>query len=206
MAYSKEDFVKFWGNNGYKEIFTPYKEYGHNYETLYKTLVKPFENNNHLCLEIGCGGGVWTNKLINSFKQVYAIDVIPRSPLLHSNIIYYELNSFDYFCSNIDNNSIDFVFSFGCFCHLPNSALYEYIKNIYRVLKKNGNAVLMFADWDTHSIFKNILNKEEYKEKDNITWFYTNKEIIKGILNSNGIYEYKDMIPFFRDRIIHFKK
>jgi len=211
-AYTKKEFSKAWGVDGYKEDFVLYnQEHNENFNTLYDKLVKPFENKQHACLEIGCGGGIWTNKMIDGFKYVTALDVIPKSKNLNKKVLYYELENFDYGCSPISNDSIDFVFSFGVFCHLPVSAQSEYIKNILRVLKKGGNAVIMFADWETHPYFKTIVtNKYEYQEKPSTDavggWFYMDKKLIKEIMEKNGIIKYTDLTPFFRDRIINFTK
>lgn len=211
--YSREDFIKFW-NDGYNESFVPYKPWNENKASIYQKIVIPFINPDHICLEIGPGGGTWSNSLVNDFKKLIAIDVMPRSRGLNNKIDFFQLESFDYFCTNIEDNSIDFVFSFGTFCHLPVSAQTQYIKNILRVLKEGGNAVIMFGDWDTHfkdmekipEAFNNI-DKENYKENVHCGgWFYMNKEIIKEIMNINNILEYTDLMPGFRDRVIHFKK
>ena len=207
--YTKQNFMDLWGPEGYLETFCGYKNRNgelDSKEKIWERIIKPFENNRHVCLEIGPGGGVWTNSLSLKFSEVYAIDVIPRSDKLNNSIKYFEVDSFDYSCSNIPDNSMDFVFSFGVFCHLPNSANDEYVKNVKRVLKPGGNAVLMFADWDTHPPLNEIEDRLEYKEKPHgFGWFYMDKNIIDGIMKKYDI-EYEDMLPDFRDRIIHFTK
>lgn len=205
-VYTKEDFINLWGD-GYIEPFIKVLNYNYDQETIYDVAIKPFINDKKTCLEIGCGGGIWANKLINDFLNVIAIDVIPKSRLIDDRIIYYELNSCDYTCAPITDNSIDFVWSYGVFCHLPNSAINDYIKNIYRVLKIGGDAVIMFADWDEHPQLKDENNVNNYKETVHEDgWFYMNKKIIKKTLTNNGITDYNDLLPNFRDRLIHFKK
>ena len=196
MSFTKQDFINFWGD-GYVETFDGYK-FTHN--QIYEKAIKPFESKNKNCLEIGCGGGFWINKYLkNSFKEVTGIDVIPKSKNIDCK--YFELKEFDYFCTPIEDNSIDFVWCFGVFCHLPNSAVEEYVKNILRILKPGGEAVLMFPNWDNHSMLKDITDRENFKE--NITglgWFYIDyKNILKNI-------NYKDLYPEFRDALIYIKK
>jgi ubiquinone/menaquinone biosynthesis C-methylase UbiE len=49
-------------------------------------------------------------------------------------------------CKNIQDESIDFAFSFGVFCHLSASACESYLKDVFRVLKKGGTAIFMYSD------------------------------------------------------------
>jgi len=175
-----------------------------------KLTIKLYENKEHTALEIGCGGGIWCNKLIEVFKEVYALDIIRKQEGINNKIIYYQLEDLqDYTCSPIADNSIDFVWCFGVFCHMPESAITIYIKNILRILKSGGNAIIMFANWENHEELKhNIsISKLLYREvRSPYTWFYMDKETVKKIMNKNGIIEYEDLIPDFRDTIIHFKK
>ena len=204
--YTKEDFIRFWGD-GYIEKFNSYKnQFNIDQEIIYNKIIKSYENKEHISLEIGCGGGIWANKFVNKFAQVIAIDVIPKSKLINKKIKYYELSNCDYSCSPIEDNSIDFVWSFGVFCHLPNNAIIKYIKNIHRILKIGGNAVIMFADWQTHPGLNHLTNGYNYRETPYLTWFYMDKETINKILLENNIIEYDDLMPDFRDRLIHFKK
>ena len=201
-AYTKQYFNNIWGK-GYIE---PFVGYDINLNQLYEKLIQPFINDDHIALEIGCGGGIWTNLMIDKFKEVIALDVISRPSTLNTKIKFYELNDQDYKCSNVLDNSVDFVFSFGVFCHLPVSAQFEYVENILRVLKTGGNAVVMFADWETHPT---PLNKGQYEYKEtvsNMGWFYMDTDIIKEIMDKNNISEYENIMPTFRDRIIHFCK
>lgn len=209
MIFDKILFTKFWPS-GYVETFPNRPDLNLNlsFQQQYDKIVKPYENSTHTCLEIGPGGGVWSNKFVDVFEKVIAIDVIAKPARLSSKITYYELDSFDYICSNIEDNNIDFVFSYGVFCHLPVSAQTEYVKNILRVLKNNGNAIIMFADWEAHPPDLTIIeNKYDYKETAHQAgWFYMDKTIIADIMNINNITNYTDVFPEFRDRIIHFKK
>jgi SAM-dependent methyltransferase len=202
MDYSNNDFSKFWGD-GYQETFCGYK---HTRDEIFNAILKPFIDSNKTCLEIGCGGGFWTNKhLIGNFKNVVAIDVIPKSKNI--NCEYFQLGNQDYKCTPIKDNSVDFVFSFGVFCHLSNAAVNEYVRNVLRVLKPGGEAVLMFANWDKHPGFVNVPDKDNYRESPHPNgWYYFDFLTINTILGTNGIDEYTDLMPTLRDTVIHFKK
>lgn len=195
MNLTGEQFQKLWGD-GYLETFCGYS---HSREYIYSNILQPFESKEKVCLEIGCGGGVWTNRyLVPNFKDVISIDVIEKS----ANITNKYFKVFGYNCAPIEDESIDFVFSFGVFCHLSNSAQKEYFNNIKRVLKKGGEAVVMFANWDKHPSLSLEKNGTQYLEKmHGIGWYYSNEETIKEIVG-----EYKDLMPELRDTVIYFQK
>jgi len=197
MSFTKKDFINFWGD-GYLETFDGYN---FTHEQIYEKAIKPFESKEKICLEIGCGGGFWINTYLKKcFKEVIGIDVIPKS--INIDCKYFELNNQDYSCTPIEDNSIDFVWCFGVFCHLPNSTVKEYVKNIMRILKHSGEAVLMFPNWNNHNRLKNIEDRENFKEDvySELDWYYINyKEILKNI-------KYKELYPEFRDALIYIKK
>ena len=59
---------------------------------------------------------------------------------------YIENQNQQYNCNYIESNSLDFVFSFGVFCHLSLEANDKYLQDIIRVLKPNAKALLFYAD------------------------------------------------------------
>jgi len=202
-AFETKDFMTFWGD-GYIETFGNYPEGSEN--SIYENCIKPFTGKNKKCLEIGCGGGLWTNKyLLGNFDELTCIDVIPKSKNITSEkISYFQLANKDYTCSPVKTECMDFVWCFGVFCHLPNSAVNEYIKNIKRILKTNGEAVVMFGNWNKFKLFKNIENGSDYMEKAHkIGWFYMDDATIRSTLNNSGITHYKELMPEFRDSIIY---
>ncbi len=193
MSFNKKDFIKFWGD-GYVETFCGYD---FTPDQVYEKAIKPYQKGT--CLEIGCGGGFWINRYLKAnFKKVIGIDVIPKSKNIDCE--YFELDDKDYSCTPIKSNSIDFVWCFGVLCHLPQSAAKKYVKNILRVLKDGGVAVLMFPNWD--NCLKDVKNRENYKETvcNELSWFYIDyKTVLKDI-------NYKILFPEFRDTLIYIKK
>lgn len=134
--------MKFWGNNGYVETFEGYKR---NWTNEVKDIIIDYVKSKTV-LEIGCGGGHWTKILCEHASKVYAIDLLPKAPFVSNKLNYIENKDMQFNCSNIQDNSIDFVFSFGTFCHFSQDACEEYLKDIMRVLKKGGTAILMYCD------------------------------------------------------------
>lgn len=194
--FTADDFELFWGD-GYLEMFNGFPN-DMAYNIVQKCIYPYLKHNKDRCLEIGCGGGMWTNNFLrNTFYGLIAIDVIPKSKRLGDEIIYYQLPDCDYTCSPIPDNSIDFVWCYGVFCHLPNEAVKTYVKNIKRVLKPDGHAVVMIPNWNNHPTLKEVpeVEREQYKTKLHpMGWFYI--DMIEG----------DNLMPDFRDSLIHFTK
>lgn len=202
IDYNKNDFIKMMGQ-GYIEDWFHYP-YNAELQLVHVCLV-PYYNNNHLAMELGCGGGFWTTKYLSpNFKTVYALDVIPKTFTLTPNINYIELSDNDYYCTGIENNNIDFVWSFGMFCHLSLDACEEYLKNIYLKLKPGGKAVLMFGNWENHPNVCNI--KVENKNMNVGSWYYNNKNLTLQMIKKCNYKNIVDLIPDFRDSIFYIEK
>jgi len=140
--FTKQEFINFWGTSGYIETWDGYEK---NWTPEIMQMVKKNVSKDSTVLEIGCGNGYWTNRINPLCNKMYAIDLIPR-PNIDEKIIYIENNDREYNCNYVETESIDFVFSFGVFCHLSLPACEEYLQDIIRVLKPNGKALLMYGD------------------------------------------------------------
>jgi SAM-dependent methyltransferase len=145
MDFSKEQFLQFWSEKGYHETWDGYR---HDWSGTIHSLIKQEidKRTDVVTLEIGCGAGYWTKFLCENSKLVYAIDLIPSLDLPYGNLTYIENSSKQFNCNRIESESIDFVFSFGVFCHFSQKACESYVKDIFRVLKTGGSAILMFSD------------------------------------------------------------
>ena len=118
--YTKKDFLKFWGDNGYIETWDGH-QYNWSKEIQDLVLNQIGNNKDKNVLEIGCGAGYWTKFLCEHSKNVTAIDLLPNSPFQLDNFTYIENKNMQFDCKNIQDESIDFAFSFGVFCHLSAS-------------------------------------------------------------------------------------
>lgn len=193
-AFTKTDFIDFWGH-GYIDD----RGIG---DYIFENCIQPFASNG-VCLEIGCGRGFWANRYLKpNFSKVIGIDVIPRPVNLDAE--YHELANQDYLCSPTQSSSIDFVWCFDVFCHLPNSAVRIYLESIMRVLKADGQAVISFPNWPTHPTLRGLDGKQ-YKESPNDPdgWFYMDKQLADEMV---GNFEVTQLVPEFRDLILHLRK
>lgn len=189
--FTKHEFLAFWGGNGYTETWDGYEK---NWTPEIMDMVTQHVTKESTVLEIGCGSGYWTNKIHPICKQMYAIDLIPR-PAIDNRIVYIENEDQEYKCKYIVDNSIDFVFSFGVFCHLSLSACDQYLADIIRVLKPNGKALLMYGD--QHGLQKHF--KDPNLTCEAVGWKYntyddTMQMIKKYPVTATKVLEYRDTL------------
>lgn len=139
-----------WGANGYLETWDGYSR---NYsEDIYSFVKKQLgENKDKITLEIGSGAGFWTNFLNHNSKKLTCLDVFAKPPQISEGIEWIVQNDSQFSCPQIDSKSVDFVFCFGVFCHFSVEDWAKYVKDIHRILKDDGSAILMFGDTDKNS-------------------------------------------------------
>lgn len=111
--------------------------------------LSPFLNSSHHAVEIGPGGGRWTQYLLD-FERVYAVDYYEpllqelRANVTAPNLTPIKNNGADF--PGIPEQSIDFVLSFGTFVHLEMGIIEDYLTNIAKILKPGGNVVIQYSD------------------------------------------------------------
>lgn len=111
--------------------------------------VAPFVDASQTALEIGPGGGRWTQYLLG-FKELYVVDY--HSELLaelkknfgQPNIKFIKNSGSDF--PGVMDRSIDYLFCFGTFVHLELDLIDSYLKNMRRILKPGGNAIIQYSD------------------------------------------------------------
>jgi len=115
-----------------------------------KTCINPYVNNNTTVLEIGAGGGFWTQKMLHA-KEIFCLDALSAKHnkfwsriKKQDNIKYFKVEDFS--CNELINNSINYVFSYDVFCHISYSGAEAYLKNMYKKLKRRSNCFIMIAD------------------------------------------------------------
>ena len=91
-GWTKSLFQKAWGKDGYVENFS----FGIGIDKVCELSMYPFLRGN--TLEIGSGGGSFTNKLVSRCVNLTAIDVIKKPVLFNqwSNLNYIELENKDF--------------------------------------------------------------------------------------------------------------
>jgi SAM-dependent methyltransferase len=189
--FTKEFFIRSWGPGGYYENFS----YGVGIDKVCEVCVYPFIKG--FVLEIGSGGGVFTERIVRSGKAkvVTCIDVIPKPKHLPDSIIYIELPDKTYNCGGIPDDIFHFAFAYNVFCHLSNEALTEYIKSVYRVLKPGGDFVFMLSSYGGE--LGTLLDMGHFAQDD---------RTIDIVVGPEWEIVSRNMIPEHRDIIVHLKK
>jgi len=108
-----------------------------------------YVNPDQAALEIGPGGGRWT-RYLRDFHRLYVVDYHPellqelKKNFNPPNMTFIQNNGADF--PGIQDGSIDFLFSFGCFVHLDAQLIEAYLKNMERILKPSANVVIHYSD------------------------------------------------------------
>ena len=109
----------------------------------------PYVKSEQTALEIGPGGGRWTQYLLR-FGQLYLVDYYSellgelRRNFTGPNLTFIKNNGSDF--PGVPDRTVDFVFSFGCFVHLDAPIIESYLENLPRILRPGANVVLHYSD------------------------------------------------------------
>ncbi len=98
-------------------------------------------------LDFGCGDGVMTNFVQQSFPQagVYGVDPSPKSIQAASQQfphLHFSLSSEESTQLHFKTDFFDIIFSAGVFHHIPFEQHKSYLQELFRILKVGGTLVL----------------------------------------------------------------
>jgi SAM-dependent methyltransferase len=153
---SSEYYGAHWGDPDVKGLRYLYHRYilGKTPGDLSKVVelyIEPYVTPEKVALEIGSGGGRWTRYLLDA-KEIIIVELNPEFfPYLWrrferdaAKFRFYETSGYE--LAGIELDHVDFVFSFGTFVHIDAEGIDSYLREIKRVLKKDGIAVIQYAD------------------------------------------------------------
>lgn len=223
------------GNSSYS-MHMKYKENMFNpLYICYLECLKPFINSNIDVLEIGPGKGAWSKAILSlNPRSLTCIDALSAEHNQfwdfvgnHNRVTYFQVK--DFLLNEVKDDSIDFVFSFGTFCHISSLMCYEYFKNLFKKLRSGAQGFIMYADLDKKNAFAIAHNKPDHayekfdayteleffkKQQDSndfsptwSTWYHLGIERAQIMFQELG-YEIinKDININERDPVIHFRK
>lgn len=110
--------------------------------------IEPYVRPGVTALEIGAGGGRWTQFLLPA-TTIIVVETTPEFfPYLEARFgPRFELyQSQGAELAGIATGRVDYAFSFGTFVHTPPEILDGYLGHLQRVLRPGGVAVLQYAD------------------------------------------------------------
>ena len=132
-------------------------------------MLKNFEKD-RIIVEIGSGAGRWTEHLQKIAKKIIVTDITQKSIEickkrfeLKNNVEYKIIkNGLDF----IDDNYIEYVWSYDVFVHINPSDVENYVKDLSRILKPNGLAIIhhsgSFASYKDRSAWRAYLGKKQF--------------------------------------------
>lgn len=133
-----------------------YGEYGYvsTLFVIYQVCVRPFIKSTTNVLEIGPGRGAWTRTLLPA-REVWCLDALPAEynrfwetvgEGQRDKVKYIQVEDFE--CAALPDDHFDFLFSFGCFCHISWEGQKAYYRSLFKKLRPGANAMVMYADFD----------------------------------------------------------
>jgi len=146
-GYSEGEVLDPMGNSGYGIIGYMSVLYA-----TYLICIKPYISKDTIVLEIGPGRGCWTKTFLSA-KEVWCLDAVSKERNKFDeylgypkNVKYFKVSDFG--CDMLPENYFDYLFSFGCFCHISFDGISEYMENLYPKMKEGSHCFIMVADYD----------------------------------------------------------
>lgn len=139
-------------------------------------------------LEIGTLGGKWTKYMLNA-KKIICVDINSYFIEFIKEKFKSNINKLDFYISKgnelegITNNSIDLVFCMDTLVRVEKEFIFDYMKEISRVLSKNGQAIIHLPNND----IQDCVNQNFTKLSTNEIINEVNKYFDNYILDSETI-------------------
>jgi phospholipid N-methyltransferase len=133
-----------------------YGIYGYNsvLYTIYLACIRPYITPETVVLEIGPGRGAWSKTILErNCRKLYAVDAAEPAHTRFWEYIGKDSRAEyivvdDFSLAQIPDDSIDYFFSFGVFCHLKPEMCEEYVQSLAGKMRHGSRGFLMVADFD----------------------------------------------------------
>lgn len=117
-------------------------------KSILDNLMRKYIQSNSIILEIGPGGGRWTEYLLLLAKKIILADISHKCIKI-CKVRFRNFPNIEYFLIEKElrfpSNFIDFVWSFDAFVHINPPIIYDYVENINKMLKPGGIAIIHHA-------------------------------------------------------------
>lgn len=119
-----------------------------NLRQVVRRYIQPYVRPGMTALEIGAGGGRWTQFLLPA-ARIIIVETTPEFfPYLEARFgprfEFYQSSGAE--LEGVGTGQVDYAFSFGTFVHTPPEVLDGYLAHLLRVLRPGGLAVIQYAD------------------------------------------------------------
>lgn len=121
---------------------------------VYRVLIAPFVKPGTVALEIGPGRGAWSKAILSCRpRHLHVVDVFSAEHngfweyvATKDGVTYHQVS--DCSLDAVADSSVDFVFSFGCFCHLSPEIQKAYFETFARLMRPGAMGAVMYGDYD----------------------------------------------------------
>lgn len=153
-AESSEALERFWGK-----------------DTVFYRMFEQLDLEN--VIELAVGHGRHIKMYEPKANHIVVVDILQKN-IDYCKERYRNFNKIDYYCNNgynlneLNNNTYTALFSYDAMVHFEMMDIFEYLKDIYRVLKPNGMALLHHSNntSDYKKSFSDAVNGRNYMSKD----------------------------------------
>lgn len=150
-----------------------------NYLSIKEILISYIREDNTV-LELGTLGGKWTPYL-TAAKRIICVDINSFFIETIKNNFRDVIKKFEFYISKgnelegIESKSIDFIFCIDTLVRVEKKFIIDYIKEISRVLKDNGKAIIHLPNSDIESCIERDFTKISTKEiEDEVKKYFNN--------------------------------
>tara|TARA_B100000029_G_C17497461_1_gene931454 strand:- start:442 stop:1182 length:741 start_codon:yes stop_codon:yes gene_type:complete len=142
-------------------------------------------------LEIGCGGGQWSKFIYDLavYKKIHCVDALSETHNKFWDYLGEEARTIinykqvkDFSLDFIEDNSLDYVFSYDVFCHISFSGLNAYLETLSKKCKKNSKLLIMYADPKKYLI-------SEPENRNHVARYLPNKKLIYNFSRKRLIFD-----------------
>ena len=129
----------------------------------YLMCIKPYLNSETVACEIGPGRGAWTKCMLGA-GEIWCLDALSaehngfwqylgRAP----HVRYFQVEDFE--CRMLPENKINFLFSFGCLCHVSFEGITAYMTRLFSKLRPGAQCFILVADYEKYNRAVDQLNR-----------------------------------------------
>ena len=121
----------------------------------YLRCIKPYVHADTVALEIGPGRGGWTRTMLGA-REVYALDALSAGHnrffeyLGHPKHVHY-FQVQDFSCRELPDAHFNYMFSFGCLCHVSFEGISQYARNTFAKMQPGAECFWMIADYEKYN-------------------------------------------------------
>ena len=168
---------------------------GGSYREVFETAIRPYLRTDSVVLELGPGAGSWSRAILQYIPEgkLHAIDFQDITKWLNpeqygGRLVCHRVE--DNMLGCIDDDSIDFCWSFGVFCHNNIEHIEQALASTFLTMKPGGFACHEYGDWSKLEAFgwERTIIPTDFRDKpdDEIWWPRNSSDRMKRAAEETG--------------------